>query len=62
VAVCRRSDSSDDQTGSLMASFQTKITLNICMLSYIQTKRNQLSPDIQQRPGYKSIVLKSKIS
>ena len=36
-ADCRRSDSSDGQTGSLRASFRTKRTQNICMLSLIQT-------------------------
>lgn len=38
------------QTGSLRASFQNKITLNISMLSLIQTTWNQLSTDFRRFP------------
>ena len=37
VAVCRLSDGSDVRPEACRASSQTKITLNICMLSYEKT-------------------------
>ena len=40
MAVCRRSDGSDVRPEACRASSQTEITLNICMLSFILTKRN----------------------
>ena len=47
VAVCRRSDGSDGQPGNLWASFPTKRAQNICMLSCVPTKWNQLWATIE---------------
>ena len=40
--------SSDFRPEAFVASFQTKRTQNICMLSCIPTKRNQLSTDVRR--------------
>ena len=41
---------SDNRPEAFAASFQTKRTLNICLLSFTQTTWNQLSTDVRRSP------------